>query len=185
MGGTNPELLWFPPDKGDARWHRPSEDLFLGIDHTAIAVSDTDASLKFYRDLLGMEVKGESLNVGTEQEHLDNVFGARVHVTGIRSPVQTPGIEFLQYETPRGGRPMPEDVKANDIVHWQTALVVDDVEAAAKRLQENNIRFVSNTVRTLPDDALGFEKAVMIRDPDGHAMLLIERTSTADRSPLP
>src|SRR5262245_6228802 len=30
------ELLWFPPDKGEARWHRSDDTLFLGIDHTAI-----------------------------------------------------------------------------------------------------------------------------------------------------
>src|SRR5437667_4056565 len=39
------EILWFPPDKGDAKWHRKNEGLFLGIDHTAIVVRDTDASL--------------------------------------------------------------------------------------------------------------------------------------------
>jgi len=54
------EILEFPPDKGSAKWHRPTGNLFLGIDHTAIVVSDTDASLRFYRDLLGMCVAGES-----------------------------------------------------------------------------------------------------------------------------
>ncbi len=72
------EVLQFPPDKGAAKWHRPTDKLFLGIDHTAIVVDDTDASLKFYRDCLGMQVAGESENYGTEQEHLNNVFGARL-----------------------------------------------------------------------------------------------------------
>src|SRR5262245_27742920 len=39
------EILWFPPDNGDARWHRPTSQLFLGIDHTAIVVADTERSL--------------------------------------------------------------------------------------------------------------------------------------------
>jgi catechol 2,3-dioxygenase-like lactoylglutathione lyase family enzyme len=47
------ELLQFPPGKGQARWHNRRE-LFLGIDHTAIVVADTDASLAFYRDTLGL-----------------------------------------------------------------------------------------------------------------------------------
>src|SRR5205809_248596 len=64
------EILQFPPDKGAEKWHRPTGKLFLGIDHTAIVVWDTEASLKFYRDLLGMRVAGESENYGTEQEHL-------------------------------------------------------------------------------------------------------------------
>ncbi len=48
------EILKFPEGKGDPKWHRGTDRLFLGIDHTAIAVSDTDTSLKFYRDLLGL-----------------------------------------------------------------------------------------------------------------------------------
>src|SRR5215471_19881286 len=46
------EILQFPPGKGDARWHRAvsREQLFLGIDHTAIVVGDTETSLRFYRD---------------------------------------------------------------------------------------------------------------------------------------
>ena len=48
------EVLQFPPDKGDPKWHAPSDRLFLGIDHTAIVVSDTRASLAFYRDVLGL-----------------------------------------------------------------------------------------------------------------------------------
>lgn len=56
------EVLAFPPGKGDPRWHRPTDRLFLGIDHTAIVVADTRASLAFYRDLLGLQVAGESEN---------------------------------------------------------------------------------------------------------------------------
>lgn len=169
------ELLWFPHDKGDPRWHRSTDKLFMGIDHTAIGISNTETSLKFYRDLLGMNVVGGSLNTGTGQEHLDNVFGATVRVTALRPPMQRMGIEFLEYDTPPGGRSIPPDVKANDIVHWQTTLIVKDVETVAKRLRENNVRFVSDQVRTLPDDKLGFKKGVIVLDPDGHAIELVER----------
>src|SRR5919199_5522670 len=50
------EILQFPPDKGDAKWHRPTEKLFLGIDHTAIVVRHTEDTLQFYRDVLGLTV---------------------------------------------------------------------------------------------------------------------------------
>ena len=63
--------------KGDPRWQH-KDKLFLGIDHTAIVVKDTEESLKFYRDTLGMKVVGESENYDTEQERLNNVFGARL-----------------------------------------------------------------------------------------------------------
>ncbi len=80
------EILQFPPDKGDAEVAR-SSGIFLGIDHTAIVVSNTDASLAFYRDLLGMRVAGESDNYGDEQEHLNNVFGAHLRITSLRARV--------------------------------------------------------------------------------------------------
>src|SRR5947207_6855195 len=59
------EILQFPPDKGAEKWHRASDKLFLGIDHTAIVVGDTERSLKFYRDLMGMLIAGERENYGT------------------------------------------------------------------------------------------------------------------------
>ena len=55
------EILQFPPDKGDPKWQRGGGRLFLGIDHTAIVVRSTAASLAFYRDVLGFRVGGESL----------------------------------------------------------------------------------------------------------------------------
>src|SRR5881396_3234858 len=60
------EILEFPEGKGNPKWRRAGNDLFEGIDHTAITVADTDASLAFYRDVLGMKVAGQSENYGTE-----------------------------------------------------------------------------------------------------------------------
>ncbi len=37
-------ILQFPEGKGEAKWHRANDKLFLGIDHTAIVVSDTATS---------------------------------------------------------------------------------------------------------------------------------------------
>jgi catechol 2,3-dioxygenase-like lactoylglutathione lyase family enzyme len=129
--GHNLEILWFPPGKGTGIWHK-ADRLFLGIDHTAIAVNDTDASLKFYRDKLGFKVAGESENYGTEQEHLNNVFGARLHITSVRAATG-PAIEFLEYLAPRDGRPYPLDSHANDVWHWQTKLVTREKKSELTR----------------------------------------------------
>jgi catechol 2,3-dioxygenase-like lactoylglutathione lyase family enzyme len=163
------EILEFPQDKGAAKWHKAGTQLFLGIDHTAIAISDTESSLKFYRDVLGMRVAGESENYGTEQEHLNNVFGARLRITALRAPVG-PGIEFLEYLTPRDGRPIPADEHANDIVHRETTLISLDVDAAAENFTKNKTRFVSSGVVVNPIQQSGTRKAIVVRDPDGHAV---------------
>jgi len=168
------EILQFPPDKGLEKWHRPSGKLFLGIDHTAIVVGDTDASLKFYRDLLGMHVAGESENYGTEQEHLNNVFGAHLRITALRGS-NGPGIELLEYLAPRDGRPFPPNEHANDIVHRETVLVTANAEAAARELGIRKASFVSSGVIANQTRQLGFNKAFLVRDPDGHAVQIEEK----------
>jgi catechol 2,3-dioxygenase-like lactoylglutathione lyase family enzyme len=172
------EVLQFPPDKGDPRWHAPTDRLFLGIDHTAIVVADTRASLAFYRDVLGFRVAGESMNSGTEQAHLNNVAGARLHITGLRAPAG-PGIEFLEYLAPRDGRPYPADELPNDLVHWQTSVVVPDVSAATEAVRRGKFRLISSAPVALPDTALGFARGILVRDPDGHAVQLVEHEGEA------
>jgi catechol 2,3-dioxygenase-like lactoylglutathione lyase family enzyme len=162
------EILQFPPGKGDPRWHRPGDELFLGIDHTAIVVADTEASLAFYRDVLGLHVAGESENHGPEQERLNNVFGARLRITSLRA-ASGPGIEFLEYLTPRDGRPRPADARANDLLHWETRLRTTDAKADG-RLRAARALFVSPGAVTLAGRERGFGRALTVRDPDGHAL---------------
>lgn len=168
------EILQFPPGKGNPKWHRPTESLFLGIDHTAIVVGDTATSLKFYRDLLGLKVIGESENYGTEQEHLNNVFGARLRITSLRAAAG-PGIELLEYLAPRDGRPRPTDTHANDLLHWQTRLTTRDVRAASQHVRVGAFALVSPGAVTLPEATLGFTRAFLVRDPDGHMIQLVEK----------
>jgi catechol 2,3-dioxygenase-like lactoylglutathione lyase family enzyme len=170
----NLELIYFPPGKGDPRWQEKTDKLFLGIDHTAIGISNTDASLKFYQELLGLRKAGESENFGTEQEHLNQVFGAHLLITGMRS-ASGPGVEFLEYLTPRDGRHRPADVHANDIVHWQTVIATDEVDILAKKLREAHVPFVSPAIIAVPKEKAGFSKGALVSDPDGHNVLLIQK----------
>jgi catechol 2,3-dioxygenase-like lactoylglutathione lyase family enzyme len=163
------EVLEFPAGKGDPKWHRVDNRLFLGIDHTAIAVADTEGSLKFYHDLLGLRVAGESENYGTEQEHLNNVFGARLRITALRAP-EGPGIELLEYLSPRDGRAYPPDEHANDLVHRATQLQATDADVAVRALSAAHTKFVSSGAVLTPMQYTGFRKALLVRDPDGHAI---------------
>ncbi len=154
------EILAFPPGKGAAKWHRHPTDapgatnpLFLGIDHTAIVVADTDRSLAFYRDVLGLRVAGTSENWGTEQEHLNQVFGARLRITTLRADAG-PGIELLEYLTPPGGRPLPSGALPTDLLAWRVVL----------RGTEGASNAVASPAVSSPDSSrLG-------RDPDGHLL---------------
>ncbi len=149
------ELIWYPPGRGDPRWQAPTARVFLGIDHTAIAVADTAASRTFYEQL-GFRVAGTSENHGPEQERLNAVRGARLRITGLRAS-SGPGIELLEYLAPRDGRPYPPDAAANDLLFWQTRLVTDTLDGGVD----------------VPDRALGFSRGTTLRDPDGHALEVV------------
>ena len=167
------EIIWFPPGKGDSKWQRLSTNLFLGIDHTAIVVSDTEKSLAFYRDSLGLRVAGSAENHGVEQEHLNQVFGARLRITALRAE-RGPGIEFLEYITPPGGRPLPDDARATDLVFWHTKLAVDGIEELAVKLRNQQTRFVSTCIVGLPGGSSA-TRSVIVRDPDGHALQFVQQ----------
>ncbi|MGH7559985.1 MAG: VOC family protein [Gemmatimonadales bacterium] len=170
--GHHLEVIWFPPGKGDPRW-QTRDRVFLGIDHTAIVVGDTEKSLAFYRDLLGFQVAGESRNYGTEQAHLNNVEGASLRITTLHAPTG-PGVEFLEYLSPRDGRPYPPDARANDLLHWQTTVVLAPGEGIGL-LASAGARLISRGVAAPPAPEAGFTRAILVRDPDGHAVQLIQR----------
>jgi catechol 2,3-dioxygenase-like lactoylglutathione lyase family enzyme len=167
------EVLWFPPGKGAAKWRR-TDALFLGIDHTAIVVADTTRSLACYRDALGLVVAGTSENWGPEQERLNNVPGARLRITTLRAP-EGPGIEFLEYLTPRDGRPAPADARANDLTHWHTNLVTSDAVGLERALRDATCAMAAPTLIAPRGRELGFVRGFMARDPDGHAFQVLER----------
>ena len=64
------ELTMFPPGVGSAEWDQTPGSLnavFLGIDHSAIAVASSTGAIAFYRGLLGMSVPFQTTNRGPEQ----------------------------------------------------------------------------------------------------------------------
>ena len=170
------ELLQFPEDKGDPRWHQPAgASPFLGIDHSAIANADTTRSCRFYEDLLGLRLGGDGVNSGPEQDQLDGLEDTEVRITAHRCP-QGAGIECLNYLQPRGGRALPADQSSADLAHWQIRLQVSDLEGIASRVEAYGGSLVNEAIVTLPPDLaqdLGFRHALQIRDPDGHQLQLV------------
>src|SRR5262249_55115986 len=98
-----------------------------------------------------------------------------------------PGIELLEYLAPAGGRATPLDERANDLVHHQTRLVASGViplsirregtvlvEDLAQRLNRERYVLISSGLVAIPKAELGFHAALLVRDPDGHPIELVE-----------
>ena len=147
------ELLSFPDGVGAAVWHETQKaSPFLGIDHTAIAVGGADAAQAFYAGL-GLSAAQGSHNRGIGQRRLDAVAGDRVAVVPMGLAEAPPHLELLAYAVGTR-RPMPVDSRADDV--WATR-----VWMGAEGLSREG--------STMLDDG---SRAVLVHDPDGHAIVL-------------
>jgi catechol 2,3-dioxygenase-like lactoylglutathione lyase family enzyme len=164
------ELIHFPPGSGAEIWHDPARGaLFLGIDHSAISISDTPASKAFYTRLLGMIEGGHSLNEGPAQARLDGVENPVVDVTALQPARRaTPHLELLGYHMPRDRREALSG-RTNDIASTQVVLEVDDIRSLVLRLTAAGTVFVSPG----PVRSSDGQEAALILDPDGHRLMLI------------
>jgi catechol 2,3-dioxygenase-like lactoylglutathione lyase family enzyme len=170
--GHNLELIYFPPGKGNPKWQQPSDKIFLGIDHTAIGVSDTPTQQKFYESI-GLKLAGTSENYGSEQEHLNQVFGARLDISGFMAQKGI-GVEFLEYIAPPGGRTYPKNSKVTDLWHWHSSIEVSDLDSLYQQLKNTDIEIDSKEIVDLKNTKINASKGIVIRDLDGHAILLFQ-----------
>jgi len=144
------ELLWFPSGQGRALWHQNgSPALFLGIDHSALAIASTLRGLGFYR-ALGFRVSDRTLNHGPAQARLDGLAAARLRVTGLRPASATgPGLELLAYHP--SGRPAPMTCPNDMVTDWVSVAVSPTPGASPRAVQ----------------------------DPDGHRLVLVDQGAGA------
>lgn len=172
------ELLAFAPGATPAHWAIRSGGLCLGVDHSAISVADADRSVAFY-NRLGLVRTTSSLNVGREQEKLDNLLGATVEVIALAPMVQAvPHIELLCYRGNFNRRNLlsnRNDVAATQLVFEVKSDTLDEIIAVnCDTTLSRSITSESGRSRTL------------LRDPDGHLLCIESRqhtpTATAGQS---
>ncbi|HVC29864.1 MAG TPA: VOC family protein [Steroidobacteraceae bacterium] len=101
------ELLQLRPGR-----HRWTGTGLLGIDHSAISVSDAAASRRFYESI-GLSVHGQTLNRGPAQAALDGLTEPEVDVVPMLPHRDTPHLELLGYRRPAGRPAGP--LQANDV----------------------------------------------------------------------
>ena len=156
------EFLKVPVGKVPDFWANASGFPCLGFDHSAIVVADTEASLAFY-GRLGLVRSTGSLNTGAEQARLDAVPDAVVEVTGLTTVSSPPHVELLCY---RGGTARTPTA-ANDVAATQIAFAVTEAEMSTL-VEAFAAHLVSPGIVDLGSGA----SAALLRDPDGHRLLL-------------
>ena len=124
-----------------------------GVDHSAIVSADVERSIAFYRDTLGLVVAARQTNRGPAQDRLDGLEGTVVEVVALQPATPTPHIELLAYQSPAIVPAQPHE--ARDIAATRLVLTVD-------RLAQPGVQLADGS------------RAALIRDPDGHLLVLIQ-----------
>ena len=111
----------------------------VGVHHTSRSVGDMDRSLRFYRDLLGMEVLVDTEMAGEMLEREVALAGARLRLVELGTGGETM-LELLQYHEPPP-RADGEELRPCDVGAHHFALTVDDIHAAYEKLVEAGVEF--------------------------------------------
>lgn len=171
------ELIQFPKTKESAWSGRQTGD-FLGVDHSAICVTDLQRSIDFYARLLDFVVASRSVNDGPAQERLDGVPHAIVDVIALQPQNPTaPHVELLGYRS-RAGPPAPLRADANDAVSDRLIVQVEGLQQVLRRLRDENADLVSAGSVALR----GGRHCALVRDPSGHLLQLCDMNGSAGSS---
>jgi catechol 2,3-dioxygenase-like lactoylglutathione lyase family enzyme len=165
------ELLAFPAGRVPAEWRNANgTGPFLGIDHTAIAVSDSARSARFFRSVFGFSVGTRTENHGPEQDALDDVEDVHVSVTRLAPDLPAPRLELLDYHVGTR-RPIRPDTASNDIVATHSAVRVASLDATAAALARRGTPLAGHDLMFLR----GGIRAALVSGPDGHRFLVEEQ----------
>jgi len=156
------EFLRFPGNSVPACW-KDNTRLFLGIDHSAITIANTEQAARFYADL-GFSITHRQLNEGPEQQRLDDVAAPLVEVTALEPTGATrPHIELLRYRQPPT---VAEIAPVMDV--RSTRLILD---ASEFRISPE---VLANSFQPVRDPELTDVRESWLRDRDGHILIVRE-----------
>lgn len=145
----------------------PGDQPTLGIDHSALAVANLDASLQFYTFGLGLRLGPPALNQGPEQARLDGLDDPVVDIATLTTAQGGPHLELLHYRRPKS-MASPVKLNADDIAATRLVMHTADLDRTTKRALAAG---ATRRSRRIVD--LATSRTVLLSDPDGHLLQLI------------
>lgn len=141
-----------------------------GLDHAGIPVGDLDRSLRFYRDVFGIEpefVTEYGEDSLSEQLRVPN---PKMRVAFLRLTPEL-AIELLEYVEPT---PRPFDRRDSDIGSTHLCLEVEDIDAACRELRAKGVDVYGDPFLETDPGPFQGSKWVFFKDPDGVSFELVE-----------
>ncbi|MEI0564759.1 VOC family protein [Brachyspira pulli] len=144
------------------------------IMHVRITVTNIENSIKFYRDILGLTLKGQAIMEGKETDKLFAMNNCKVKIAYLNGSdnIISPPIELLEFVNNKTIKDKPQ---LNKISISEICFRVDNIEKVYKNLIDNNVEYLSES-QEFDFTAYGFSKskALYFKDPDGIILELME-----------
>lgn len=143
--------------------------------HFSFTVSDIERSVRWYTDVLGVELVHRQRQDNDYTQVLVGIPGAVLEVAQFRIPGLAPAysshmLELIQYAEGAGGS---RDLPTNQVGVAHLALLVTDIHARYQRMVDAGVRFRSSPVAiTAGANEGGF--ACYLHDPDGITLELLQ-----------
>ena len=137
--------------------------------HIGITVSDLDASIAFWRDVMDFEVGEKRHRSGPALESITGVPGAAIDTVFIASQDHT--IELLHFVSPR--TVVPSNLRACDPGFLHLCFKVKNMEQVLKSVEATGFRPLG-PVQLIQRDAAGPSKVVYTRNQDGLVIEFVE-----------
>src|SRR5215467_10378495 len=99
-------------------------------------VADVDRETTFFTKVLSFEKVSDFRVIGSEYDKMEGVFNTNMRIVHLKLGEQI--VELTQYISPPTGRPIPVPSYSNDEWFEHMAIVVRDMDAAYKILQDNS-----------------------------------------------
>jgi lactoylglutathione lyase len=141
--------------------------MILATRHTGIVVSDMDAGLHFWRDVMGLQVVIDFWEEGDFIDTVQDLSGVKLHMIKLRAPDGSM-VELLHDSHHQGGQPAEPELCDLGIRHM--AFTVADVAAAHRELCAAGCRVLSEPT-TAPD---GKARLFFARDPEGNLIEIVQ-----------
>ena len=150
----------------------PSAGRVAGFFHAGVTVLDMEASLRFYRDGLGLEVSFDGESAVTNARQIWNIDPERVRVVFLTVPGSDAFVELFEF---MGIERHPASARPCDYGAGHLCLFIEDAEALHRHMVELGFRSRAGQVVTIQTGPHAGAKVAYLIDPDGYHVEVYEK----------
>jgi len=147
------------------------------LHHAGVTVADMARSLRFYRDLLGLEVQSDMRLTDAFVFEIAGLEAAAIRIANLGLPGSDQTlVELLEYE---GVERHPASARPCDPGNGHLCLEVTDIDSMCERLATAGVPMRSAAAVEIALAAMRGAKALYVSDPDGYYVEFHQRGAAA------